>query len=140
MNLDTIAGFATWGVYSLFDQRESYRASWWVHALCIIFPILILKFTHDIPRAVRLFVVVILSWHVVDVLTNAIDDGLKNDCENQACTFTASISSTEPTDEPEPRPSSPVKDSTMSNSSEPPTEDEKRPETSTSHLQNMDAL
>lgn len=140
MNLDTIAGFVTWGVYSLFDQSESYRASWWVHALCIIFPILILKFTRDIPRAVRLFVVVILSWHVVDVLTNAIDDGLKNDCDNQACTFTASISSADSIDESEPRPSSPAKDSTTSNSSGPPTDDEKPPGTSTSHPPNMDAL
>lgn len=136
MNLDTVTGFVTWGLYALLEQNKAYRASWWVHAFCIVFAILILKFIPDLDFRVRIFIVVILSWHVVDVLTNAIDDGLKNEGLNK-CTFTASISSDDKIAENVPRPSSPVKDSTSS-SSERPTDESKPPETSTSPLRNTD--
>ncbi len=129
MNLDTATGFATWGLYVLLEQHKAYRASWWVHAICIIFSILILKFIPDMDIRIRIFIVVILSWHVVDVLTNAIDDGLKND-EQSKCTFTASISSDAEIAENVPRPSSPEKVSTSS-SSERPMDESKPLETST---------
>jgi hypothetical protein len=139
MNLDLITGLVTWGIYAFFDQGGgAYKASWWVHAVCMIWSILILKFTPDLDYRVRIFVVMILAWHVVDLLTNAIDDGLKNDADYKACTSTASILSDVQIDERKSRPSSPVKDS-MSNSSEQPTEESTPPRTSTSPRQSTDA-
>lgn len=136
MNADFIVGLGTWGFYAMFE-KDTYRASWRVYAFCILFTILILKFIPDLDWRARLFIVMILSWHVVDIMTHAIDDGLKND-EDHKCTFTASISIDEKTEENGPEPSSPVKDSTL-NSSEPPMEKSKPPRTSISPLENTDA-
>jgi hypothetical protein len=79
---------ATYAFYLAFEQGQ-YKASWRVHLFAIFVPILILKFVKDLDFKARMFIMTILIWHVIDVMTHAIDDGFKND-EDYQCTPIAS--------------------------------------------------
>ena len=87
---------ATFAFYMEFEQGR-YEASWRVHLFAILAPILILKYVKDLDLKARIFILTILAWHIIDVLSFAIDDGYKNDLDYK-CTHTASISNTEQTD------------------------------------------
>jgi hypothetical protein len=88
MKLELAIVAVTYGFYTAFEQG-AYEASWRVHLFAIVAPILILKYVKDLDLRARIFIMTILAWHIIDVLTHAIDDGLKNDQEYQ-CTSTVS--------------------------------------------------
>jgi len=97
MNHELLAVLATFAFYMKFEQGQ-YEASWRVHLFATLVPILILKFIPEIDFRVRLFILVILTWHIIDVLNYAIDDGYKNDLDYK-CIHTALISNIDQTDE-----------------------------------------
>ena len=123
MNHEFLATLTTYAFYMTFEQGQ-YLASWRVHLFEIVVPILLLKFVPGLDFRARLFITVILAWHVIDVLNYAIDDGYKNDLDYK-CTRTASTLNTEQTDETKPGKNLTEKES-MLNSSEQPM-DEKSP-------------
>jgi hypothetical protein len=114
MKLELAIIAATYGFYLAFEQGQ-YVASWRVHLFAILVPILILKYVKDLDLKARMFIMTILAWHIIDVMTHAIDDGYKNDLDYK-CTHTALISKEEPTEEEVPKPSSPEKDLTLNSS------------------------
>jgi len=137
MNHEFLAVLATFAFYVAFEQGQ-YHASWRVHLFAILFPLLILKFIPDLDYRARLFILVILSWHVIDVLNYAIDDGYKNDMDYK-CTHTASTLNTEQTDETTHGPNLTEKELTSSFSGQ--QTDEKSPQQdSTLVNQSMDVL
>lgn len=129
MNYELLTVLAVYSFYMAFEQG-AYQASWRVHLFAIVVPILLLKFVPGLDPRARLFITAILAWHVIDVLSCAIDDGYKNDLDYK-CTRTASTSNTEQTDETMPSESLTEKVSTSS-FSEPPTGEKKPPRVSTS--------
>jgi hypothetical protein len=138
MKLELLVAISTWAYYFGIEHGH-YQASWRVHAFAIIVPILILKCTPDLDLRARLFIMTILAWHVMDVLTRAIDDGLKNDSEYQVCTSIASTSSDDKIAEDASPKSSSVKISDPLSSSPRPTEESKPQKESISVRPNTDA-
>lgn len=133
-----LVAVSTWACYFGIEHGH-YQASWRVHAFAIICPIVILKYAPDLDLRARLFIMTILAWHVIDVLTRAIDDGLKNDSDYQACTFIASTSSDAKIAEDASPKSSSGKTSGPSSSSLQPTEESKPQKESISVPPNTDA-
>jgi diacylglycerol kinase len=78
MKLELAVVAATAGFYMAFEQGK-YDASWRVHLFAILVPILILRFVKDIDLKARIFIMIILAWHIVDVLNNAIGESKNND-------------------------------------------------------------
>lgn len=78
MKLELAVVATTYGFYMAFEQGE-YEASWRVHLFAILIPILILKFVKDLDLKARIFIMIILSWHLIDVLNNAIGESKNND-------------------------------------------------------------
>lgn len=103
-----------------FVDCGNYRASPAIHFFGTIVPLVVLKFTSPDEWSKR-FMFTVIMWHVVDILNHAIDDGLKNG-DSYQCTPIVSTWSAGPTDEKNLSLSSTVKDS-LSNSSQPPTEE-----------------
>jgi hypothetical protein len=137
MKLELAIIAATYGFYMAFEQGQ-YEASWRVHLFAILVPILILKFSKDLDVKARMFIMTILAWHVIDVLTHAIDDGFKNNLETQECIHIASISNADLTEKKSLAVSSIVKGSTL-NSSQPQTEEPKPLQEYISALPSTDA-
>ena len=135
MNHEFLATLTTYAFYMTFEQGQ-YLASWRVHLFAIVVPILLLKFVPGLDFRARLFITVILAWHVIDVLNYAIDDGYKNDLDYK-CTRTASTLNTEQTDETKPGKNLTEKES-MLNSSEQPMDEKSPPRVSTSANPNTD--
>jgi hypothetical protein len=115
MKLELTVMAATYAFYMTFEQG-SFKSSWRVNLFAILVPIFILKYVKDLDLKVRIFITAILALHVIDVLNNAIDTGLKNN-EDYKCTYTASTSTNEMIEEEVLKPSSPERD-LMSSSSQ----------------------
>ena len=115
MKLELTVMAATYAFYMAFEQG-AFKSSWRVNLFAILVPILILKFVKDLDLKARIFIMTILVWHIIDVLNNAIDTGLKNNDEYK-CTYTVSTSKNAPIEEEVPKPSSPERD-LMSSSSQ----------------------
>ena len=77
MKLELAIVAATYGFYMAFEQGQ-YEASWRVHLFAILVPILILKFVKDLDIKARIFIMIILAWHFIDVLNNAIGERKKS--------------------------------------------------------------
>lgn len=137
MKLELAVIAATYGFYMAFEQG-SYEASWRVHLFAILVPIFILKCVKDLDVKARIFITTILAWHIIDVLSNAIDDGFKNNLDSQECTFTASILKDDQIEEKKLELSSSERDLTSS-SSQLPTEESTPLQESTSAFQSTDA-
>lgn len=131
MKLELGVILSTYAFYLAFEQGQ-YKASWRVHLFAILVPILILKFVKDLDFKARMFIMTILIWHIIDVMTHAIDDGFKND-EDYQCTPTASTSKDDKIDEILLSKSLNERDLT-SNSFQPPTEESKPLQEPTSAL------
>lgn len=138
MKLELLVAISTWAYYFGIEHGQ-YQASWRVHAFSIICPIVILKYVPDLDLRARVFIMTVLVWHIISVLTRAIDDGLKNDSDYQACTYTASTSSDAKIAEDASPKSSSVKTSDPSSSSLRPTEESKHQKESISVRPNTDA-
>lgn len=136
MRLELLIALTVFAFYMAFEQGQ-YKASWRVHLFGILFPIFILKYVKDLDPRARMFILVVLIWHVIDCLNHAIDDGYKNDLDYK-CTHTASISNTETTEEKPSQRSLNGKDS-MSSFSEQQTDEKSPLQDSTSVSPNTDA-
>ena len=137
MNHELLVVLATFAFYMTFEKGQ-YEASWRVYLFNIVVPILLLKFVSNLDSRARLFILVILSWHVITALNYAIDDGYKNDLDYK-CIRTALTSNTEQTDETKLGKSSTEKELTSSFSEQ--QTDEKSPQQEfTSVNQSMDVL
>jgi hypothetical protein len=134
--MEAIVTAATFAVYALSRESELL-----VNGFGIMGPILILNCIKDIDYRVKLFILIVLAWNVIDLLTKKIAslDDIKNELKPQGCTYTVSISKDDPIEEKMYRPNSPAPDSTMSNSSQRPMDESTLPTDSTSPPQNMDA-
>jgi hypothetical protein len=137
MKLELGSVLTTYAFYLAFEQGH-YKASWRVHLFAIVAPILVLKFAKDLDVKARMFIMTILAWHIIDVLTHAIDDGFKNNLESQECTYIASISNADLTEKKSLAVSLIEKGSTL-NSSQPLTEESKPLQESISALLSTDA-
>jgi hypothetical protein len=134
--MEAILTAATFATYAL--SRESKLL---VNGFGIMGPILILHCVKNLDFRVKLFILTILAWNVIDLLTKKIAsmDHINNDPKPQECTYTVSISKDDPIEEKMYRPNSPVPDSTMSNSLQRPMDESTLPTDSTLLPQNMDA-
>jgi hypothetical protein len=72
MKYDLLTILATYSFYFIF-KHEPYQASWKVHTFAILVPILILHFLKDLDLSARLFIIAILTWHIIDVLKYTIE-------------------------------------------------------------------
>jgi hypothetical protein len=72
MKLELAVIAATYGFYMAFE------ASWRFHLFAILGPILILKYVKDLDLKVRIFIMAILAWHIIDILNNAIGERKKS--------------------------------------------------------------
>lgn len=135
MNHELLVVLTTFAFYMSFEQGQ-YEASWRVHLFAILVPILLLKFVHDLDFRARLFIIVILAWHIIDVLNYAIDDGYKNDLDYK-CIRTALTSNTETIGETKPN-SSLIEKESMSSFSGQQTAGKNPPQDSISVSQSTD--